>query len=379
MQTASSLDFKNRSVLLMEFIKQSSSKLGEQLEKVSAEHVLLDIAEYNWKLSFHAESVISTKESSRNGKENQAAKRSQKSYSLNEPIKKYLYDASPVPASIICMALEKKKFLNQISEMIIQSKYGGITMGKQRISSLHKFIEDGIKNLSQTVDANAPFKAFTALCCETILKILKSLQVDQPNAAAKYVENLQSLIKVTCSMLDVCGSINVESSEFLEELLNVFLQHGGILISAFIETFPDVCPLKSRDIFLCESIHGIRDRLDDLTETCAIAGENALKIDLDHITELTIELKHCLLLLSDPFLRCRVTLDSITFYDANEALEIVEVCAEGCTSSDELLSKLKLEAEKIRWYEDVSFFVKLPSTPFLFPHVCLCVHRINVL
>ena len=353
LQTASSLDFKDRNLLLLEFIKNSSNKICDKLENINVEKVMINIEEYNWKLTFGRSGLKSKKETLKYGKTASGARINQ-SFSLSEPIKKYLYDVSPVSASIICMALEKKKFLHQISEMIIESKYGVIKMGKQRISSLQKFIEDGIKSLSQSVEANAPFKAFTGLCCETILKILKSLQVDQPNASGKYVENVQSLIKVTVALLDVCGSINMESSEFLEELINVFLCHGGILISAYIETFPHMCPAKNRDRLLCESIYGIRYRLDDLNETCLAAGEDALKIDLDHITNLNIELKHCLMLLSDPYLRCKMTLESIAFFDVEEALEILEVCAEGCSPSKELVIKLKLEAEKIRWYDDVS-------------------------
>lgn len=320
---------------------------------MNTDSILFDVGEFNWKLCFAKGLPKPIAESVKIGRRYPALSRIV-NYSLSEPMKKYLYDASPVSASVICMAVEKKKFLNQISEMIIESKYGGIKMGKQRISSLQTFIEDGIKNLSQSVEANAPFKAFTGLCCETILKILNSLQVDHPSAAGKYVENAQSLIKVTVSMLDVCGSINMESSEFLEELFNVLLHHGGILISAFIETFPHVCPVKNRDMFLCESIHTIHDRLDDLMETCVNAGEDALNIDLDHVTKLNSELKRCLLLVSDPFLRCKMTLSSIAFYNADEAIELVEVCAEGCVSSEELLQKLKLEAEKITWYDDVS-------------------------
>ena len=320
---------------------------------MTMENASIRVTDFNWKLSFNVAASKPVEKSQKYVKRSVDVKR-EENYSFNEPIKKYMYDTSPVPASLICMMLEKKKFLHQISEMIVESKYGGIRMGDHRISSLQKFIEDGIKSLSQAVESSAPLKAFTALCCEVVYKILQSLQVDQPNASNKYVENVQSLIKVTVSMLDVCGSINVESSRFLKELLNIFMCHGGILIAAFFETFPHICPVQSRDHLLCESICGIREWLDDLIDTCVAVGENALKIDLDRIHYLTVELKRCLMLLSEPYLRCRMTLDSVTFFDVDEALEILEVCAEDCSASEESVIKLNSEARKIKWYDDVS-------------------------
>ena len=357
LRNASSLDCKDRNRMLVEFIKQSSRKLCDQLENFDMEYALLRVSDFNWKLKFRVGVSKPTKKSQKYVKRSYDVGRDE-NFSLNEPIKKYMYDTSPVSASLICMALEKKKFLHQISEMIIESRYGGIKMGEHRISSLQKFIEDGIKNLSQGIEANAPLKAFTALCCDTVYKILQSLQVDQPNASNKYIENAQSLIRVTVSMIDVCGSVNVESTKFLEELLNIFVCHGGILIAAFIETFPHVCPVKNRDRFLCESIYGIRGWLDDLTEACETAGEGALKIDIERIYYLTSELKRCLMLLIEPYLRCKMTLESVTFFEIDEALEILEVCAEDCSSSEDLVGKLKAEADKIRWYNDVSSLIE---------------------
>ena len=324
------------------------------------ENASLRVREFNWTLKFNVGASKPTKKSPKSGKRDYDIGRTEKHY-LTEPIKKYIYDASPVSASLICMILEKKTFLHQIGEMIVESRYGDIKLGGHRISSLQKFIEDGIKNLSQSVEADAPLKAFTALCCDTVYKILQSLQVDQPNASSKYVENVQSLINVTVSMLDVCGSVNVESSKFLGELLNVFMCHGGILIAAFFETFPHICPAKIKDRLLCESICGIREWLDDLIEACVAAGEDALKIDLDRISYLTIELKRCLMLLTETYLRCKVTIESIVFFDADEALQILEVCAEDCSSFEGLVSKLKLEAKKIEWYAEVSILFEFPS------------------
>eukprot|EP00795_Rhopilema_esculentum_P014543 gene14543-5610_t len=355
LQTASSLDCKSRNILLLKFIMQNSSKLNEKLGYISKADFLFDVDSSNWNLNFNLDTEPANacnKDSTRNSMK-EVTGQIKKSVVLNEPMKKYLYEASPVSASVICMALEKKRLLDQIGEVIIESKYGGIRMGTQKIFSLPSFIQREIQNIQQTVDASLPFQAFVQIRSELVLKILKCLQVDHPNVSAKYVKHVQSLIKVTVSLLDVCGSVNMESTEFLVELVHVFLSFGGMFFAALMETFPRMFPVVTKDRLLCESIYETRNRLDDLTETCMASGDNALEIDLDHIVELKLEHKRCLMLLNDPFLRYKMTMDSILYYDVVEALEILEVCSEGCSSSQTLADQLTFEAEKIRWYDRV--------------------------
>ena len=109
-----------------------------------------------------------------------------------------------------------------------------------------------------------------------------------------------------------------------------------------------------RDRLLVENVFEINDQLSDLFDSSLASSEGALNIDLDRIRVLRSELKQCLLLIRDPFAKCSATLGSVIYFDADEALGLLEVCSEGCASSKELVDKLKSEENKIRWYDNVS-------------------------
>ena len=317
------------------------------------EHVTVVYAEHDWKMNLNPFTKMTTKETKRYSQKPSSPKK-QRTFVLSEPMKKYLHEASPVAASVITIALEKKQLLNQIDELIFDSKYAGKKIGTQQISSLTNFIEKGIMNLQQSMENNSALKEFTKTRSRMILKLLKSLQVDQPMASATYVEHFQSLIKIVVSMLDICGSIDMESTDFLVELVNVSILHGGIQIPTIIESFPKAFQTLMRDRLLVENVFEVNDQLSDLFNSSLASSEGALNIDLDRISILRSELKRCLLLIHDPFAKCSTTLDSAIYFDAEEALGLLEVCSEGCASSKELVDKLKLEENKIRWYDNVS-------------------------
>lgn len=317
------------------------------------EHVTVVYAEHDWKMNLNPFTKMITKGSKRFSQKPGSPKK-QRTFVLSEPMKKYLHEASPVAASVISIALEKKQLLNQMDEMIFDSKHAGKKIGTQQIFSLTNFIEKGITNLQQSMENNSTLKEFTKTRSTMILKLLKSLQVDQPMASGTYMQHFQSLIKIVVSMLNICGSIDMESTDFLVELVNVSILHGGVQIPAIIESFPKAFQTLMRDRLLVENVFEIHDQLSDLFDSSLASSEGALNIDLDRIAVLRSELKRCLLLIHDPFSKCSTTLDNVIYFDAEEALDLLEICSEECASSKELVVKLKLEENKIRWYDNVS-------------------------
>ncbi len=251
------------------------------------------------------------------------------------------------------MALEQKQLIDHVDIMIMEARYNK-RIGNNPKTSLVDLIEKGISNMRQSVKKSKTLKAFLAERFSVFIKTIGNLRYNEKMTSESYLESFQALVKNWLCCINPFNPTDIQYTNVLPQLINFFTSFGGFEISPLVTEQPQALPVVLKDSLVCECIMEINDRLNDLFEASLSLSEGGVQFDIDRIELLTSELKHCLLLVEDPHLKCQAALQSVSFLDASDASDTLEICAEDCSEVDSLVEKLNGEAAKIRWYQRVS-------------------------
>ena len=352
--TASSVDYKDRDSSLLEFISSVSNRLYEQI-KTNIDNLSITYTDHDWTLNLNHDFTIVRRKISIFAKRNDERDNTKVKFTMSEPIKQYLSEASPVASGIITIALEQKQLIDHVDRMIMETKYIGKRMGSNQISSLIDFIDKGITNMQQSVEKTGPLQACLSEGFIVLMKALRGVRHDEKLVNESYLEVFQSLVKNWLCSIPFGDSSEIKYTSVLPQIVSFFMQYGGFEVSSIIAAFPRVFPSAMKDQLLCECICEIHDKLNDQFETRAVVPppEEDTQYDFDRFKSLTSELKNCLMLLEDPFSKCHMALKSVLYLEYNEALDMLEVCVEDCSRSTELVTRLREESQKIQWFEQV--------------------------
>eukprot|EP00794_Sanderia_malayensis_P003215 gene3215-3692_t len=359
LRTASSIDYKDCDYALLQFIGNESSKLHDQLKYVSKDNLSVVYSEHNWTLNLnHDISVAKKRTGGHSRKPSDVAVERKGKSSLSEPMNEYLAEASPVTNTLIVLALEQRDLVDQVDTMIVRSKSVAKRIDSNQVASLIDYVEKGITNMQESVKRSKTLKAYFSDGFNLFMKTIRSVRHDEKLVTESYVKACQVLVKNWLSSINPFNPIDIQYTSILPQLIDFFMLYGGFEVSPLVTALPRLFPAAVKDRLLCECIMEIADRLSDLFETNTSLYDGGVQFDIDRIAVLAKELRHSILLIEDPFLKCQTALQSVCYFDCNDALDILEICAEDCCGEESMMRELKQEAAKIRWYEQILDIIK---------------------